>query len=78
MIDISMMSLYNNGNGLGSGGYVRCDEEEEKDENDNTDSINFKDLAFISIFDQLADAISNELLAIENAKKAKINFDNKF
>lgn len=78
MIDSFAIPLYNNGNGLGSGSYVRTDDEEEKKNNINLEDLNLKEIKFINIFDELADVISTELTVMGRAQNGNINFNNVF
>lgn len=78
MLDSFTIPLYNNGNGLGSGGYVRADEEEEKNNTVKLEDLNLKEIKFLNIFDELAEVISTELTAMGLAQKANMNFNNLF
>lgn len=76
MLDSAVKSPFNNGNGLGSGSYVQGKAKKNKKNKHNTnESIEF---TLFGIFDELAGVISEELKAMERAKRVNINFDTRF
>ena len=77
MLDSAVKSPFNNGNGLGSGTFVKGKKKKKKTKK----GINeMKDIGgnFWGIFDELADVVSDELKAMERAKRVNINFNTRF
>jgi hypothetical protein len=74
MLDSAVKSPFNNGNGLGSGTYVQPKKKKKKKDK-NAFGNDSGDLRFFGILDELALVISDELKAMERAKRVNINFD---
>lgn len=77
MLDSAVKSPFNNGNGLGSGTFVKGKSKKNKNKKGLDDSTNAENALF-GIFDELASVISAELRAMERAKRVNINFDSRF
>lgn len=77
MLDSAVKSPFNNGNGLGSGTYVKAKGKKKKVQKDSFNMDNFNGNMF-GIFDELANVVSAELRAMERAKRVNINFNTRF
>lgn len=77
MLDNAVKSPFNNGNGLGSGTFVKGKTKKPRNKK-NTKNLSALEGSFFGIFDELANVVSEELRAMERAKRVNINFNSRF